>query len=87
MVFADPAKFAKVKIAIVDRVIDLLLEHRHCEIVPGTRFFDSVVQVLGVKYPPVFGSDPDVLVNGERVRLFQSRGTGGLSGIAGRCSE
>ncbi len=87
IVFADPAKFAKVKIAVVDRVIDLLLEHRHCEIVPSIKFFDNVVHVLGMKYPPVFGSDPAVLVNGEKVRLFQSRGTGGLNGISGRCSK
>ncbi len=88
-VFADPAKFARVKIAVVDRVIDLLVEHcgRDSEIVPGIKFFDNVVHVLGVKYPPVFGSDPAVLVNGERVRLFRSRGTGGLNGISGRCSK
>jgi hypothetical protein len=87
IVLVDPAKFAKVKSAVVDRVLDLLLEHGDGKTVPGVKFFDSVVDVLSIKYPPVFGSDPSVLVNGERVRLFHSRGTGGLNGIKGRFSK
>jgi hypothetical protein len=87
IVLVDPAKFAKVKSAVVERVIDLLVQHGDSQTVPGTKFFDNVVDVLGTKYPAVFGQDPTILVNGERVRLFHSRGTGGLNGIKGRFSK
>jgi hypothetical protein len=84
MELVDPAKFGKVKMAVVNRVMDLLLEHGDGKTVPGTKFFDSVVDVLGAKYPAVFGPDPTTMLNGVRVRMFSTRGTGGINGIKGK---
>lgn len=84
--FVDPAKFGKVKTDVVNRVIELLLEQGDCKTVPSLKFFDNIVDVLGLKYPAVFGQDPTTVVNGVKVRLFSSRGTGGVNGIKGRFS-
>jgi hypothetical protein len=69
--------------AVVDRVIDLLVEHGDSKTVPPTKFFDSIVDVLGTKYPAVFGADPTTIVDGKKVRMFSTRGTGGVNGIKG----
>lgn len=82
-VLEDPAKFAHVKLAVSERVLDLLLEMGDGKTVPGIRFFENIVDVLGTKYPSMFAEDPYVIVDGVKVRKFSTRGTGGVNGIRG----
>lgn len=80
----DPAKFGHVKLAVVDRVLDMLLEQGDGKTVPTIQFFNNIVDVLGNKYPGMFAEDPSTVINGIKVRRFTARGTGGLNGVKGK---
>lgn len=77
----DPRKFAHVKRAIEDRILDLLLLHTDQTSVPTLDFFKKVVYTLANKYPYMFLEDPTKTVDGVTVRIFNQRGTGGVSGV------
>jgi hypothetical protein len=79
----DERKFASVKYAVTDRVINLLMEMSDGQSVPGKNFFENIVDVLGTKYPAMFARDPTKVVGGVIVRKFSTRGTGGVNGIKG----
>lgn len=83
----DPANFGHVKLSVCNRVLDLLMERGDNKTVPGKTFFNNVVDVLGMKYPGMFGQDPYVIVNGVKVRKFSTRGTGGINGIKGTANK
>lgn len=79
----DPHEFAHVKSSITHRVIDLLLEHYDGEGTAPLRVFENIITILAAKYPYMFAEDPFVIVNGEKIRRFNERGTGGYNGLAG----
>lgn len=77
----DPRSFAHVKRAIEERILDILLLHTDNKSVPNLDFFKKVVNTLANKYPYMFLEDPSKIVDGVPLRLFNQRGTGGVSGV------
>jgi hypothetical protein len=77
----DEKEFCRIKLAIENRVLDLLINDSSLVTVPVVGFFRQVVGVLANRYPYMFLEDPAVTVQGIKVRLFDGKGTGGLTGI------
>jgi hypothetical protein len=80
--FTDEKEFSRVKQAIENRILDLVLNESHLNIVPSVSFFRQIVGILANHYPYMFLGDPSVTVQGIQVRQFLGRGTGGLTGIS-----
>ena len=60
-----------------------MLEHGDYKTGPATKFFDNVVDVLGMKYTAISGRDPTTIADRVTVHLFSFRWTGGVNGIKG----
>jgi hypothetical protein len=79
--FTDEKEFSRVKLAIENRILDLLVKESHLTTVPPVSFFREVVGILSNRYPYMFLEDPTVTVQGQRIRQFTGKGTGGLFGV------
>jgi hypothetical protein len=79
--FTDEKEFRRIKLAIEDRVLQLLVNESEITTQPVVSFFRQIVGVLSNRYPYMFLEDPSLVVQGVKVRLFQGKGTGGLSGV------
>jgi hypothetical protein len=77
----DARTFAHVKRAIEERILDMLLLYTDNKTVPNLDFFKKVVNTLANKYPYMFLEDPTKIVDGVPLRIFNQRGTGGISGV------
>lgn len=76
----DARVFGNVKRAIEDRILELLLESTTS--VPKLKFFTEIVRILGTRYPYMYHSDPTKEIGGNVVRMFLTRGTGGVHGLS-----
>jgi hypothetical protein len=79
--FTDEKEFRRIKLAIENRVLYLLVHESHLSTTPVVAFFRQVVGVLANRYPYMFLEDPTMTVQGVTVRQFVGKGTGGLTGI------
>lgn len=78
----DEKEFKRVKLAVEDRVLDLLLNYFTWSELPSAAYFRQIVGVLGNRYPGMFLGDPVVTVGGITVRRFAGKGVGGCTGIS-----
>jgi hypothetical protein len=79
--FTDEKEFKRVKLAIEERVLYLLLNESQLSGLPVVGFFRKVVGVLANRYPYMFLDDPKVTIQGVTFRQFEGKGTGGVTGI------
>jgi hypothetical protein len=68
--FEDPAVFGRVKLAVTNRVLQWLQEHSDQDSVPTLQFFNSIVEILGQKYPEMFAEDHCNVVDGKKVLFY-----------------
>lgn len=80
--FTDEKEFKRIKLAIEERILYLLLNETQLSGLPVVGFFRKIVGVLANRYPYMFLDDPKVIVQGVTVRQFVGKGTGGVTGIA-----
>lgn len=79
--FSDEKEFRRIKLAIENRVLHLLIHESNLSTTPVVAFFREVVGVLANRYPYMFLDDPTITVQGVTVRQFVGKGTGGLTGV------
>lgn len=78
----DEKEFKRIKAAIENRVLQILLSQGSMTSPPNIGFFRQIVGTLANRYPYMFLSDPTKTVQGLTIRKFVSKGAGGVIGVS-----
>jgi hypothetical protein len=79
----DEKEYRSVKNAIEIRILELIEDNFPPGVVPKIDMFRDIRKILARKYSYMYEKDPSVIIDGVTLKLFNSRGTGGMSGVEG----